>query len=69
MIIRTINPPSGSSIAVKTEGAATVITIPQPPAGSSRFLIGAFMLFWLGGWFYGFSGASSKILSGQGEAF
>ena len=62
MITRTITPPPGSSIAVATDGAAPVITIPQPRGGAMRFLVGAFMLFWLGGWFIGFGSASSKVL-------
>jgi hypothetical protein len=69
MIIRTINPPPGSSIAVATDGAATVVTIPQPSAGPMRFLVGAFMLFWLGGWYFGFSSAVSRVLAGQGGGF
>ena len=34
-----------------------------------RFLVAAFLLFWLGGWFFGFSSASSKVLSGDAPAF
>jgi hypothetical protein len=69
MIVRTINPPPGSSISVATEGAAPVITIPQPSGGLMRYFVGAFMLFWLGGWFIGFRGASSQVLSGHAPAF
>jgi hypothetical protein len=46
-----------------------VITIPQPSGGVMRFLVGAFMLFWLGGWFFGFTSAGSQILSGKGGPF
>jgi hypothetical protein len=69
MIIRSITPPPGSSIAVATDGAAPVIRIPQPSVGAMRFLVGAFMLFWLGGWFFGFTSAASQILSGKGGGF
>src|SRR5437870_1408392 len=69
MISRTITPPPGSSISVPTVGAAPVITIPQPSGGAARFLVGAFLLFWLGGWFFGFSSASSQILAGKGGFF
>jgi len=31
------------------QGAVPVITIPQPIGGVMRYLIGAFMWFWLGG--------------------
>jgi hypothetical protein len=69
MIIRTITPPPGSSISVASDSAAPVITIPQPGGGAARFLVGGFILFWLGGWFFGFTSAASKILSGQGGGF
>jgi hypothetical protein len=69
MIVRTVTPPPGSSISVATDGAASVITIPHPRGSPARFLVGAFLLFWLGGWFFGFSSASSKILSGEGGGF
>src|SRR5882724_570803 len=68
-MISTINPPPGSSIAVATEGAAATITIPQQKAGPVRFLYGAFILFWFGGWCFGFSSAFSRILSGEGGGF
>jgi hypothetical protein len=62
MIFRTITPPPGSSISVATDGEAPVITIPQPSGGATRFLVGGFILFWLGGWFFGFTaeGGSSR---------
>ena len=69
MIIRTITPPPGSSIAVATDDAAPVITIPQPSGDAMRFLVAAFMLFWLGGWVFGFTSASAQILSGNGGFF
>jgi hypothetical protein len=69
MITRTITPPPGSSISVASDGAAPVITIPQPSGGAARFLVAAFILFWLGGWFFGFKSASSEILSGKGGGF
>ena len=69
MIIRTITAPPGSSISVATDLAVPIITIPQPSGGAMRFLMGAFMLFWLGGWYMGFRSASSQILSGNGGPF
>jgi len=69
MITRTITPPPGSSIAVATDDAAPVITIPHPSGGAMRFLVGAFLLFWLGGWVFGFTSASTQILSGNGGFF
>ena len=69
MIIRTITPPPGSSIAVATDGAAPVITIPQPRGDAMRFLLAAFMLFWLGAWYIGFTSVLSQILSGEWAPF
>jgi len=57
-------PPAGSAISVATKGDVPVITIPQPRE-FTRYFIGAFMLFWLGGWFIGFRSASSQVLSGN----
>jgi len=34
-----------------------------------RYFIGAFMLFWLGGWFMGFRSATSQVLSGHAPTF
>lgn len=61
-------PPSGSKIVVTTSGADHVITIPQGSGGPMRFLAGLFVLFWLGGWFAGFSAAASKLWSGGLES-
>jgi hypothetical protein len=69
MVIRNINPPPGSAISVTTDGAAPVITIPQPSAGVSRYFIGLFLLFWLGGWFIGFRSVLSEVLSGKAQPF
>jgi len=69
MIVRTITPPPGSAISVATEGAGPVITVPQPSGGAMRYFIGAFMLFWLGGWFMGFRTSSSQVLSGHATPF
>jgi len=61
MIIRTITPPPGSAIAVTADAPAPVIAIPQPSGGGSRYLIGLFILFWLGMWFVGWRGAWGQI--------
>ena len=68
MIIRTIKPPPGSAISVVDEGAVPVITIPQA-ISRTRYFMGAFVLFWLGAWFMGFSSASSRVLSGNAPIF
>jgi len=69
MIIRTVNPPLGSAIRVTQDGAEPVVTIPQPAGGVMRYLIGGFILFWLGGWTFGFFHAATQVLSGAGGAF
>lgn len=69
MVIRPINPPPGSAISVTQDGAEPVIKIPHPRGGASRYLIGAFMLFWLGGWYFGFTSALTEIRSGRGGGF
>jgi hypothetical protein len=66
---RGITPPPGSAIAVATDGAVPVITVPQPAGGIMRYVIGAFLLFWLGGWVAGFVSASSQMLSGKAGIF
>ena len=69
MVIRNINPPPGSAISVKHDGAEAVITIPQPSGGVTRYLVGGFILFWLGGWVFGFVFALQEVLSGKGGLF
>ncbi len=69
MITRTITPPSGSAIAVSTEGPAPVIAIPQPGGGGTRYLIGLFLLFWLGMWTIGWRSAFTQVMAGNAPAF
>lgn len=69
MVIRNINPPLGSAIRVAQDGAEPVIRIPHPSGDAMRYLIGAFMLFWLCGWFFGLTAALSEVRSGKGGAF
>ncbi len=63
------NPPQDSKIEIETLNGHQLIVVPHGNAGIMRFFIGAFLLFWLGGWFMGFTSAASKILSGEGNAF
>jgi hypothetical protein len=69
MIIRAVNPPLGSAIRVTQDGAEPVIKIPQPAGGVMRYLIGAFILFWLGGWYFGFTSVLTELRSGRGGGF
>jgi hypothetical protein len=61
-------PPPDSKISVKMDGLDEVISIPQP-ASYSRYFLGAFLLFWLGAWFFGFSDATSQLSSGRAPNF
>jgi len=61
--------PQGSGISVTGDGVEDVIVIPQAHAGIGRSFAGAFLLFWLGGWYLGFTSVVSKIVSGQAPAF
>jgi hypothetical protein len=63
-----LNPPSGSTISVATDGADHTIIIPAE-SSPTRYFGGAFLLFWLGGWTFGFFSAVSKIQSGGTSAF
>lgn len=64
-----LSPPRGSRIAVLQDGSDDVIIIPQPDVSVARYFIGLLMLFWLGGWSFGFVSAYSKVRSGQGDSF
>lgn len=63
-----LNPPSGSKISISHDRGDPTIIIP-PAASPSRYFGGVFLLFWLGGWAFGFSSAASQISSGKGGAF
>jgi len=34
-----------------------------------RYFLGAFLLFWLGGWFMGFTSTANALMSGEGGVF
>ena len=42
-------PPQGSRISVTMDGSEEIICIPQVSGNVARYLIGAFLIFWLGG--------------------
>lgn len=63
------NPPQESKIEVGILNGHQRIVVPHNSVGVMRFFIGAFLLFWLGGWFMGFTSAANEILSGKGGAF
>ena len=62
----TIRPPNGSSIFVAMEGDMIVVPYDSSPM---RYAVAAFLMFWLGGWAYGWRDGASKLLSGNGNLF
>jgi hypothetical protein len=63
-----LNPPIGSSISIRRGEQGPLIIIPAK-GSPSRYLGGLFLLFWLGGWAFGFISVLTKLLSGNGNAF
>lgn len=61
--------PFNSNIEVTTCKKERCIIIPHKSGGVVRYLIGAFLLFWLGGWVVGLITVSKEIISGRGNAF
>lgn len=63
------NLPQNSKINIGSLNGYEHIIVPYGNAGIMRFFIGAFLLFWLGGWSMGFMIAIKGISSGKGGAF
>lgn len=63
------NPPEGSRIEISDFDGHKLIVIPYGNAGIMRYFIGIFIIFWLGGWFMGYTSAGSQIISGEANAF
>ncbi len=56
----------GSKIQIDDELGYQRIVIPQPSGGVMRYLVSAFMIFWLGGWALGWISAASQLVKGDG---
>jgi hypothetical protein len=63
------SPPEGSNISIKRLGSSRQITIPYKGGNILRYLIGLFLVFWLGGWVFGFKSAAYEVLSGRASEF
>jgi hypothetical protein len=63
-----LNPPEGSGISISYDEADPTIIIPAR-GSASRYFGGVFLLFWLGGWAFGFKSAASQLMSGNGNLF
>jgi len=59
-----LEPPSGSKISVKTDGAPPLILVPHGSGGVMRYFVGMSLLAWLGGWFVGLIATVWKLSSG-----
>jgi hypothetical protein len=64
-----LKPPDGSKISVTTEGTDPMIVVPNGSAGAMRYFAGLFLLFWLGGWYVGFSDVFARMLAGKANSF
>jgi hypothetical protein len=63
-----LNPPAGSEISIRQDPAGPTVVIPAK-GNPSRYFGGVFLVFWLGGWAFGFKSALTTLLSGNGNAF
>ena len=61
--------PQGSKITIDTVSGQQQILVPHGSGGFMRYFIGIFLLFWMGGWFMGFTSAFSTITSGEGDTY
>jgi len=60
-------PPEGSKIQIDLESGLQKLIIPHDTGGIVRYLIGAFLLFWLGGWAFGWFSAAAQLLKNKGQ--
>ena len=63
-----MNPPEGSKVSLETERGYDKIVAPQGSGGIMRYLMGAFLLAWLGGWAFGWISAFTSLVSGKESA-
>jgi hypothetical protein len=63
-----LNPPAGSEISIRQDSNGPTVVIPAK-GNASRYFGGVFLIFWLGGWAFGFKSALTSLLSGTGNAF
>ena len=62
-------PPEGSQIKIDNLNGHQLVVVPHASGGFMRYFIGLFLLFWMAGWFVGFTSAFTQIASGEGSAF
>jgi len=62
-----VAPPANSKIRVESVDGNDMIVIPQRKCGFMRYVIGVFMLFWLGAWAVGWAiGVEAMVTGGNG---
>ena len=61
--------PENSNIEMTTSNGQEQIIIPYAKGGIMKYFIGAFITFWMFGWFTGFVNVGSQILAGEANAF
>lgn len=61
--------PEDSEIEISHHNGYELLTVPHSSGGIARYFVGLFLLFWLGGWFTGFTSALDQITSGKADAF
>jgi hypothetical protein len=63
------SPPQGTKIKIDWLNGHQLIVLPHKNAGVMRYFIGLFLIFWLTGWFMGFTSTAEEIISGKAGAF
>lgn len=66
---KNVNPSANSKIEITRLNGYEMLVVPPSKGSILRFLIGIFILFWLGGWFAGLTSAFDQITSGKGGMF
>ncbi|MHC9511063.1 hypothetical protein [Kangiella sp. M94] len=62
-------PPEGSQIRIDNLEGHQLIVVPHGSGSAMRYFLGLFFLFWMGGWFMGFTSALTQIAAGEAGAF
>ena len=64
-----MNIPQDSKIRIERSNIYETLVIPYGTGNVLKYLIGLFILFWLGGWFAGFKSAVDQVVNGKAESF
>jgi hypothetical protein len=62
-----IRPLKDSAISIVSQGSSQIISIPPAKKSAMTYFVGAFMLFWLGGWAFGEISVVRLLLTGTPE--